>query len=66
MEKNYSEKMPIRGTLKEMEVGDIVHFPTSRVSVIRSMISTLGLELNRKYRSRINRESMTIDVHRMS
>ncbi len=64
MEQNYSEKSPIRATLKEMEVGDIVHFPASRTSVIRSTTSTLNLELTRKYVSRLNRETMTIDVTR--
>ena len=64
MEKNYSEKTPIRATLKEMEVGDLVHFPKSRTSVIRSTTSTLNLELDRKYVSRLNRETMTIDVTR--
>jgi hypothetical protein len=64
MEQNYSEKKPIRATLKEMEVGDMVHFPTTRTSVIRSTTSTLNLELNRKYVSRLNRETMTIDVRR--
>ncbi len=64
MENNYSEKRPIRATLKEMEIGDIVHFPVSRTSVIRSTTSTLNLELGRKYVSRLNRETMTIDVTR--
>lgn len=64
MEKNYSEKTPIRATLKEMEVGDLAHFPVSRTSVIRSTTSTLNLELQRKYVSRLNRETMTIDVTR--
>ena len=64
MENNYSEKRPIRATLKEMEIGDIVHFPVTRTSVIRSTTSTLNLELNRKYISRLNRENMTIDVTR--
>lgn len=64
MEQNYSVKQPIRATLKEMEVGDIVHFPVLRTSVIRSTTSTLSLELGRKYVSRLNRETMTIDVRR--
>lgn len=64
MEQNYSEKTPIRSSLKEMAVGDIVHFPTSRTSVVRSTVSTLNLELERKYVSRLNRETMTIDVTR--
>ena len=64
MENNYSEKRPIRATLKEMEIGEIVHFPVSRTSVIRSTTSTLNLETGRKYISRLNRENMTIDVTR--
>lgn len=64
MEQNYSKKSPIRATLREMGVGDIIHFPVSRTSVIRSTTSTLNLELNRKYISRLNRETMTIDVRR--
>ena len=66
MEQNYSEKAPIRATLKEMEVGDVVHFPTSRTSVIRSTTSTLSLELERKYSSKLNRDTMTIDVTRQA
>ena len=66
MEKNYSEKAPIRATLKEMEVGDIVHFPVSRTSVIRSTTSTLSLELERKYSAKLNRDTMTIDVTRQA
>jgi hypothetical protein len=64
MEQNYQEKKPIRATLKDMQVGDIVHFPASRTSVIRSTTSTLGLELDREYASRINRDARTIDVIR--
>lgn len=64
MEKNYSEKTPIRATLKEMAVGDTVHFPTSRTSVIRSTTSTLSLELERRYTAKLNRENKTIDVTR--
>lgn len=64
MEQNYSDKKPIRATLRDMEIGDIVHFPVSRTSVIRSTTSTLNLELGRKYVSRLNRENMTIDVTR--
>lgn len=66
MEKNYQEKKPIRATLKEMEIGDVVHFPTSRTSVIRSTTSTLNLEMERRYVSRLNRETKSIDVTRMA
>lgn len=64
MEQNYTDKKHIRATLRDMEIGDIVHFPVSRTSVIRSTTSTLNLELGTKYVSRLNRENMTIDVTR--
>lgn len=64
MEKKYSEKTPIRASLREMEVGDVIKYPVTKTSVIRSTTSTLNLELDRKYVSRLNRESMTIDVRR--
>jgi hypothetical protein len=64
MEQNYSNRKPLRATIKEMGVGDIIHFPVTKTSVIRSTTSTLNLEMGRKYRSRLNRETMTIDVTR--
>lgn len=64
MEQNYSEKKPIRAALKEMEVGDIIHFPKERMSVVRSTTSTLGIEMERKYQTRMNRETMQVDVTR--
>jgi hypothetical protein len=66
MEKNYSSDTPIRATLKEMEIGDIVHFPISRLSVVRATASTLGLELDRKYVARQNPKNKTVDVTRFS
>ena len=64
MEQIYSQRKPIRATLKGMEINDIVHYPVSRLSVIRAIASTLGLELERNYVTRLNREAMTIDVIR--
>lgn len=64
MEQNYSTRKPLRATIKEMGVGDIIHFPVTKTSVIRSTTSTLNLEMGRKYKSRLNRETMTIDVTR--
>ena len=64
MEQNYSNRIPLRATIKDMEIGDIIHFPVAKVSVVRSTTSTLNLEMGRKYKSRLNRETMTIDVTR--
>ena len=66
MEKNYSSEVPIRATLKDMEVGDIVHFPISRLSVIASTASTLGVELDRQYTTKRNKQNRTADTTRIS
>jgi hypothetical protein len=66
MEKNYSLDTPIRATLKDMEIGDLIHFPISRLSVVRATTSTLGLELERKYTARQNSKTRTVDVTRLS
>lgn len=65
MEKSYTSDTSIRSTLKEMSVGDIIHFPVMRLSVVRSTASTLSLELERKYKSRLNRKDKTVDVTRI-
>lgn len=65
MEKSYISGISIRATLKEMSIGDIIHFPVARLSVVRSTASTLSLELERKYKSRLNRLDKTVDVTRI-
>lgn len=65
MEKFYLEGVPLRATLREMNVGDIAHFPVSRMSVVRSLTSVLGYELERRYTTKHNREGKTIDVTRV-
>ena len=66
MEKNYSSGTPIRATLKDMEVGDIVHFPMSKLSVVASTASTLGLELDRRYSTKRNKPNRTADTTRLA
>lgn len=64
MEKSYKNEKPLRRTLVEMAVGDVVSFPIRRISVVRSTVSTLNLEMERHYSSRTNREDRTVDVTR--
>ena len=66
MEKNYTFDTPIRATLKDMKVKDLVHFPIARLSVVRATCSTLGLEMARKYTARQNSKNRTVDVTRLS
>ena len=65
MKKNYSEGTPLRATLKSMSIGDIVCFPVCKMSVVRSMVSNLGYELERRYTTKHNRENKTVDVTRV-
>lgn len=64
MEKDFDGKTPIRAAIREMSVGDTIHFPIARLSVVRVTAWTLGLELERKYTARANKDAMTIDVVR--
>lgn len=64
MEKICNENTPIRPTLAEMSVGDVVFFPISRLTVIRSTASTYGLEKDRYYKARTHKEDRTVSVER--
>ena len=66
MERFLSESDPVKPILKEMEVGDVVHYPISRLSVISASTSTIGLELGRKYQAVRNKKMKTIVVKRLS
>lgn len=65
MEKFYQKGASLRATLKEMAVADLVHFPVSKMSVVRSTATTLGCELERTYKTKLNREGRTVDVTRL-
>lgn len=66
MERNYNPEQSIRGTLREMQVEDVVHFPVSKLSVVRTTAANLGLEMCRKYKTRASRKTRTIDVTRLA
>lgn len=46
MEQNYTDKKPIRATLRDMEIGDIINFPKSRTSVVRSSASAAKVAID--------------------
>jgi len=50
--------------LKEMEIGDILSFPISKMSYIKGSCSNFGLEWGVRFSTSINREQKTIDVTR--
>ena len=66
MEKFLSETDPIKPLFKVMEVGDVVHYPISRLSVIGASASTIGIELGRKFKVSRNKVTRTVVVRRLS
>ena len=63
MEENV--KVPIRSTMREMEVGDRHVYPIAKMSVVRSTASILGVELDRKYKVVQDREERVVEVERV-
>jgi len=65
MERNYTEEIPLRASVRVMEVGDCTIYPVRRLSVLRSTISAISVELDRKYETKLNRSNKTVDVTRL-
>lgn len=63
-EKNYDSRQTIRETLKDMSIDDVVVFPAEKTSVLRATASNIGLEMNREYRTRTDRDERVIRVVR--
>lgn len=63
-EKTYDNKKTIRETLRDMLIGEVVVFPAARTSVVRATASNVGLENNRHYTTRTNRQERVIRVKR--
>ncbi len=58
------EKIKIRPTLEKMEVGKTMTFPISSLPSVRTLTSTVGLYMGRRYKTKSNRENKTIEVTR--
>lgn len=63
-EKFYDNRLPIRETLRDMSVDDIVVFPAEKTSVLRATASNVGLEMGREYKTRTNRDERVVRVVR--
>ena len=48
-----------------MKIGEILSFPKSRTNVIKTTASMLGWELDRIYKTKINRSASSIEVTRV-
>lgn len=54
----------IRPVLSDMELGDEVFFPVEKMRSIRAIASDLGVIMNRRYQTKVNREARVISVIR--
>ena len=64
MRKNFNETSPLRPNLAKMEVGDVITYPLSRVSVLRTSCANLGLELDRTFKTRSDKKKRIVTVTR--
>ena len=54
----------IRPTLTAMEAGDEIAFPVEQLKSVRVQASELGLILDRRFKTRVNRQDRTLIVTR--
>lgn len=60
------EKKPIMPQLKSMSTGEVVTFPLTRMTTVRSTCSMVATESARRFKTWINKERGTINVMRLS
>lgn len=59
-------KTDVKIRIEQMEVGESVSFDIARLLTVRTYASSVGLILNRNYRTTTNKEEKTITVTRES
>jgi len=60
----YDERENVTELLRGMAVNDVAVFPIARMTTARVSSCNLGLELDRKYSTKTDRETRTITVTR--
>ena len=63
-EKYYDESTSVYGTLRSMEIGDVVIFPLERFRSVRSMCSMIGLETTKHFCTKSDRKERMLKVKR--
>ena len=66
MRKNFKENSPVRPNLMKMAVGDVITFPKSRVTTLRSTCATLGMEQDMVFQTRSDKQKGIITVTRIA
>lgn len=52
--------------IREMEIGGRIEYPLERMRAVRATCSMIGLEMNRQYTTRIDKERRIIEVNRVA
>lgn len=60
------QKKPDLAILRELEVGEMHAFPLTRLASIKSSCTTFGLQWDKRFQTKINRENKSVDVTRIA
>lgn len=60
------DKKPIQPTLKAMKFAERQDFPISMLSSVKSSCTTVSLEMNFSFKTKVNRNANTIEVTRIA
>ncbi len=55
----------LRGSIVRLQPGEELIVSTDKVESVRSICSTLGLSLQRKYKTQTDREAMSVTITRI-
>lgn len=55
----------LRGSIVRLQPGETLKVSTQKIEAVRSMCSTLGLSMQRKYTTRTDRKTMCVTVTRI-
>lgn len=55
----------LRGSIIRLQPGEMLTVSTQKVEAVRSMCSTLGLSLQRKYTTRSDRKTLCVTITRI-
>lgn len=55
---------PVAPQIKALEVGESVHFPVAKLATVKPCASNLGLSMDRRFTTAIDREQKVITVTR--
>lgn len=62
---NAAEKSVLQA-LRELEIGESVTYPVKRISYLRSVCVSFGLEWGKKFATKINRAERTVSATRIA